>query len=496
MIAHKKQQQITRKEGTTTSRIKEQGRYEIQTVAADLHKSIAMMRKFSIHFIMPKSSLLIWSLIAVLFSSSSTSTTRSRGFHYVNAWGKEGHEIVADIAYQRLSAHARNAITNILFPADENATYDKTKFASPMSAVATWADQMRYTKDFAWTEPLHFVDIRDDLITGGCPSKSTNAAELDLDFALGTDDDDDDDYGHSDCSFVYSRDCGNGLCAVHAIQQMTINLDNDLPIFSTQEPNPNLNEYYVQHEMKSSTRTTSLRGGKSIASITTTPNMANFTMRQSLMFLIHFVGDIHQPLHVSRKSDIGGNSIHVSFPKPFTLQHSHQQHHNHHRSNNNNDNGNNKIYTPIRIIHKGWNLHSVWDTGMIEYIMDQKFNHSQSKYQSFIEDTYITEENIDQYQWNACIDGMNETCVSIWAEESWNDAVHWAYGNEQGHEIHNGDSLTEEYVKTRLPIVGMRLAAAGVRLASVLESLYSSSNEYQQEGGHGQDVWTDSVVME
>jgi S1/P1 Nuclease len=35
--------------------------------------------------------------------------------------------------------------------------------------------------------------------------------------------------------------------------------------------------------------------------------------RESLMFSIHFVGDIHQPLHCARQTDRGGNSFHVRY---------------------------------------------------------------------------------------------------------------------------------------------------------------------------------------
>jgi S1/P1 Nuclease len=49
----------------------------------------------------------------------------------------------------------------------------------------------------------------------------------------------------------------------------------------------------------------------------------------ALKFLVHFVGDSHQPMHVSRAEDKGGNSIQVQF------------------------NG------------KGSNLHSLWDSGLI-----------------------------------------------------------------------------------------------------------------------------------
>ena len=35
--------------------------------------------------------------------------------------------------------------------------------------------------------------------------------------------------------------------------------------------------------------------------------------RESLMFLIHFIGDMHQPLHSSDNKDKGGNDVHVIF---------------------------------------------------------------------------------------------------------------------------------------------------------------------------------------
>ena len=34
-------------------------------------------------------------------------------------------------------------------------------------------------------------------------------------------------------------------------------------------------------------------------------------LRQAIAFLVHFVGDIHQPLHVGQREDAGGNAISV-----------------------------------------------------------------------------------------------------------------------------------------------------------------------------------------
>lgn len=59
----------------------------------------------------------------------------------------------------------------------------------------------------------------------------------------------------------------------------------------------------------------------------------------------------------------------------------------------------------------------------------------------------------------------------MWAEESWEDALKWAYSNEEGNEISDGEKLTMDYFLTRLPVVERRIAAAGVRLASSLEAV-------------------------
>jgi hypothetical protein len=67
----------------------------------------------------------------------------------------------------------------------------------------------------------------------------------------------------------------------------------------------------------------------------------SWRIKESLIFVTHFVGDIHQPLHSARKSDKGGNTFHVHFnataKKAFF--------------------GHQKVE---------WNLHLVWDDGIID----------------------------------------------------------------------------------------------------------------------------------
>jgi len=52
--------------------------------------------------------------------------------------------------------------------------------------------------------------------------------------------------------------------------------------------------------------------------------------QEALRFLVHFVGDVHQPLHVGRRDDRGGNTVKVT------------------------------------LFGEETNLHSVWDTGLVE----------------------------------------------------------------------------------------------------------------------------------
>jgi hypothetical protein len=42
----------------------------------------------------------------------------------------------------------------------------------------------------------------------------------------------------------------------------------------------------------------------------------------ALKFIVHFVGDLHQPVHVSRAEDKGGNTIQVQFGGQGTNLHS------------------------------------------------------------------------------------------------------------------------------------------------------------------------------
>jgi len=133
----------------------------------------------------------------------------------------------------------------------------------------------------------------------------------------------------------------------------------------------------------------------------------------ALKFLVHFVGDVHQPLHTGYSSDRGGNDILVLwFDEPS-------------------------------------NLHSVWDSELIEH---QRLSFSEMA--TFFD--HPTPEQVAAWQ----ADGYRE-----WIAES--RAL-----LDQIYELGNR-RLSWHYAYRATPIVERRLLQAGVRLAGLLNRVFA-----------------------
>lgn len=129
----------------------------------------------------------------------------------------------------------------------------------------------------------------------------------------------------------------------------------------------------------------------------------------ALRFLIHFVADLHQPLHVGRAEDRGGNTIEVTwFGQPS-------------------------------------NLHRVWDSQI------------------------ISRRRIRFQRWAASLERPSPSQVAAWTDSG---PLDWAAESQalrpQVYRIGDGN-LGERYDRENLPIVRKRLLQAGVRLAAFLE---------------------------
>ncbi|HOW72183.1 MAG TPA: S1/P1 nuclease [Phycisphaerae bacterium] len=136
---------------------------------------------------------------------------------------------------------------------------------------------------------------------------------------------------------------------------------------------------------------------------------------EALKFLIHFVGDIHQPLHVGRAVDRGGNDIKVEFFFDRT------------------------------------NLHVVWDELLIRRVRKPWFQYAQELHKR------ITPERLAQWQ--------RSRDVCAWATESARLAADFAY------QVPKDGQIAEEYFDRNIPVVEDRLMAAGVRLAVLLNGI-------------------------
>ena len=137
--------------------------------------------------------------------------------------------------------------------------------------------------------------------------------------------------------------------------------------------------------------------------------------KEALIYIIHFVGDIHQPFHcgsgtVDGESDRGGNNINVTFDG--------QQR----------------------------NLHSVWDGGLIS-----KRGLNVADYTAHLEDEVLP--GLD-----ASVAGGTPI---DWANESHQIA--------QDQRVENNTTLSSAYVTAALPIVDDRLARGALRLAKLIE---------------------------
>ncbi|KAM1459895.1 hypothetical protein ACFX2I_036768 [Malus domestica] len=120
--------------------------------------------------------------------------------------------------------------------------------------------------------------------------------------------------------------------------------------------------------------------------------------------------------------------------------------------------------------HKS-NLHHVWDREIIQQAMKDYYDKDM---ELLLQDILVNiTDGIwsdDVTSWKHCDD--QRSCINKYATESINIACKWAYKG-----VEAGDTLTEDYFLPRLPVVEKRIAQGGVRLAAILNRVFSSSQD-------------------
>ncbi|HWC99072.1 MAG TPA: S1/P1 nuclease [Candidatus Sulfopaludibacter sp.] len=141
--------------------------------------------------------------------------------------------------------------------------------------------------------------------------------------------------------------------------------------------------------------------------------------REALMFLIHFIGDMHQPLHCSDNKDKGGNNVHVVlFDRPG-------------------------------------NLHGTWDSGILN-----RMPKEEALFPVLLKDAAKNRKK------------FSKGSVEDWAEQSHQSAQQVVYGNLPHVPEGTPEPLGADYEKQAAPLIRLQLEKAGDRLARVLNDTF------------------------
>ncbi len=181
------------------------------------------------------------------------------------------------------------------------------------------------------------------------------------------------------------------------------------------------------------------------------------TRADALRFIIHFVGDLHQPLHCVSNNDLGGNCVPINFFGDAPVEKNPQY----------------ESYTP--------NLHGIWDSAIIQRMRGTE----------------------TVAQWAAALDRQFRPHVGRWEKQGIN-VENWAW---ESHELADSvvyaklpvairvekpvmvkgcsdddhlsmrllklhEQVSQQYVDAVAPTINQQIAKAGVRLAMVLNQVW------------------------
>jgi hypothetical protein len=140
--------------------------------------------------------------------------------------------------------------------------------------------------------------------------------------------------------------------------------------------------------------------------------------REALAFLIHFVGDLHQPLHCADDHDHGGNEV------------------------------------PIQDGNHNETLHAWWDTDVVK-MLGKREQEIADKVDPLIDRRWAGGTPAD------------------WANESWVVARNVVYAHLPGPPGHGVRlELTQQYEAEGQKVAAVQLAKAGIRLAAIMNAIF------------------------
>ena len=142
--------------------------------------------------------------------------------------------------------------------------------------------------------------------------------------------------------------------------------------------------------------------------------------REALKYLVHFVGDLHQPLHAGNHGDAGGNAIRVAF-----------------------------FGRKYRVDRVPYNLHAVWDTSIIR----REIRREHADWRRYADTLAAAVTVAQRHEWTA-------TTAEDWTLESSRLAHSTAYAARA--------SIEGPYYESSVRVIETQLQRAGIRLAVLL----------------------------
>ena len=278
------------------------------------------------------------------------------------AWGQNGHRIVGKIGEDGLTPQARSVVQSI---AGKRS----------LALLATWPDFIRSFSKWDCVKPWHFLTVEDGQtveqgmklqprVSGGCNKQVFEDLEMP----------------------------GN---VVAGINYFTAILKGD------NQKTANFGELLTKSGVEP---------------------YGNSIQLTALALVVHMVGDVHQPLHVGRGPDRGGNSISAQWFDDLT------------------------------------NLHTIWDSGLIE-----KEGLSYTEFADFLEQEFADESPVSF--------GNGPT---TWAEESVSHRGQvYATGDKRNPGV-NLPKLSYNYAADQSALVKQRLYRGGKRLAELLNRTFEN----------------------
>jgi len=181
------------------------------------------------------------------------------------------------------------------------------------------------------------------------------------------------------------------------------------------------------------------------------PGNPDVAKSYALRLLIHYLGDIHQPMHCESrynddypKGDVGGND----FPIPYH--------------------------------YEADELHAVWDKGIYTLRNNIARPFTDSTYQKFQDKTVTPYLNTYKYSLSDTLVKIPEgdiagTC-DAWSLEAYDIAIGNTFGESIYEDVTENEPVPQSYIDKFVPILEDHITLGGYRLAALTVYMYGDSN--------------------